>query len=73
MAALTTEEFRGYAALAWKCGLISETQFDVLMAQYGKYVGMGFPEVVTAIERELRPTDGDATRTANSSSGRSSD
>lgn len=54
MAGLTSEEFKGYAALFWKCELITEEQYDKLVTQHNSYTGWSFPEVASAIEKELR-------------------
>lgn len=52
--ALTNEQFKGYALLFWKVGLINEAQFDALIAEHNSHNGKTFPEVIEALESQLR-------------------
>jgi len=54
MPALTQEEFEGYAALAWKCGLISKAQFELLKKEHRRLKGMSFPQALKCLEDEMR-------------------
>lgn len=52
--ALTNEQYKGYAILFWKVGLINEAQFDALVAEHNSHNGKTFPAVIEQLEAELR-------------------
>lgn len=54
MAGLTSDEFRAYAALAWKCGLISKDQFELLVKEHDRLTGLAFPQAIKVLEDEMR-------------------
>lgn len=54
MAALTQEEFEGYIALAWKCGLIDRDQFELLKREHKRLEGLSFRRAVEVLEDEMR-------------------
>ena len=51
---ITTQQFKAHAALFWKVGVITEEQFDALMAESNLRVGETFSRMVIRIEEELR-------------------
>lgn len=51
---ITTQQFKAHAALFWKVGIITEEQFDALMAESNVHAGKTFSHMVIQIEEELR-------------------